>query len=178
MGKDELTGVLQERFDLLEADVDEATRIANGAVNSEFSQVAFDAPAVTEVEGAVELFIDDKDPRGEAFLEFMMEQKPAANAIGESDVIMWVINNEDQFSNREDNPTPDDFDRAYTTLPREVASITAYIERFLSAYDSGQDDLDALLSTNITGNDLTESTQAMAVIVEGDDWPDIQDYRT
>jgi hypothetical protein len=147
------------------------------ATGTEGSTVSTDSPAAVAIEGAVQLFLQDKTPRGEALLEFMMESQPIAEAITSDESMMYVIHNEGLWDGRNSDPVPDDFDAAYTALPIEVAACCAYVERFLSDYTAGQNELDTLLDIAPVANDLTESVPAMHVIQEGDEQTDLQDYR-
>lgn len=139
--------------------------------------ISGEAPAPVEIEAAAQLFIDDKVPRGEAFLEFLLSYEDTAEAITGSEAFMYVINNEGKFSGREDNPTPEDFNTALTVMEDPAARLVAYIELFLSDYTQGQSGLDTFMDSKSAAEQLGDSRQAVRVINDGDDRPDLQDYR-
>lgn len=147
------------------------------ATGTESSTISADSPAAVEIEGAVQMWLVDKTPRGEALFEFMMESQPIAEAIAGNESIQYVIHNESMWDNRNADPVPDNFDATYTSLPVEVAGCCAYVERFLSDYTAGQTELDNLLDIQPVANDISESASAMHVIQEGDAQTDLQDYR-
>lgn len=140
--------------------------------------ISTEAPDTIGIEAAVRLLIDDKVPRGEALLDFLLSYEDTAEAITGSEAFMYVINNEGQFSNREENPTPQNFDTALTLLDDPAARLIAYTELLLADYDQGQSDLQTLMDSPPAARQLGDSPQAMRVINDGDDRPDLQDYRT
>lgn len=141
------------------------------------STVSEKTAAIPGVDGIVELFIDDADPRGEAFADFLSSFPDTANNLGDNSAAMYVVNNEEEFSARRTNATPDNFDQAYLTTDAPVRQLVAYIETFLSDYTQGQDNLEVFMSIPEAAEQLGDSKQAMRVINEGDDRPDLQDYR-
>ena len=141
------------------------------------STIASSSRGAVAVDASVELFIEDADPRGEAFLEFIMSVPSLADALASDPFIMFVINNEEVFEDRLSEPTPEDFDQAYTSLTGPVAEVVAWIETLLADYDAGQTELENLMDIGPIADEIGDSAAAMAVINKGDELTDIQDYR-
>ena len=148
-----------------------------GGAQTLSSTVASSSRGVVAVDASVELFIEDADPRGEAFLEFIMSVPSLADALASDRFIMHVINNEEVFEDRLSEPTPEDFDQAYTSLTGPVAEVVAWIETLLADYDAGQTELEKLMDIEPIAGEIGDSAAAMAVINKGDELTDIQDYR-
>lgn len=146
-------------------------------VNDRSSIISQDAPGVVEVDGVVELFIEDKEPRGERFLEVIMGTRDSAEAFAANQSVMFVLNNEEEFEARTDNPTPEDFNQAFTVFGVEPTAIIAWLETLIADYEQGQDDLESFMQVGPIAEDIGGSKAAMKVINEGDEFDQLQDYR-
>ena len=141
------------------------------------SVIASDSEGIPSVEAAVELFLEDKDPRGEAFETFLLSFPDTEAELSDNVGSAFVLDNKGQFSSREDNPTPDDFSQAYVSMGESVALTVAYIELFLSDITTGEEDLEIFMGIDEIADDLANSKQAMRVITQGEDFGGLVDYR-